>query len=95
MTDDSTSSLNKVCKISNVLDYTPHEEVLSQLLKHQNGILTNNNKEMASLLNKYFDSVFTIENSWNIPQAHNAFPGTDNWKSDIPYTTFNAMNYFK
>lgn len=38
------------------------------------------NKGMASLLNKYFYSLFTIDNSLCLPQAQNVFPGTENEK---------------
>lgn len=38
---------------------------------------------MASLLSRYFHLVFTIENSSNIPQAHNVFPWTKNEKLEI------------
>lgn len=61
------------------------------LLSNVNGTLTDDHREVTSLLNKQLHSIFTIENSSYIPQAQNVLSGTDNQKVDIK--TFKAMTY--
>ena len=61
--------INKATRVDNILNL---------IFSTNDGLVTNTESEMAELLNDYFSSVFTVENTFEIqeitPAIHNLIP---------------------
>jgi len=54
-----------------------------------------NDEEAAEVFNKYFSSVFTLEDSGNIPEPKQTCLGSGNGLTQIIFTTENVVEQLK